>query len=99
MKQRPPDSDDPTAEEEPPEFDGTATAPLGDAYRVRVVTASESANEPAGSTTRANAKSATDQFEAVQKTLKLAAREPKPLTESGHDPEATGVFLLPKIGS
>ena len=79
MKQRPPDSDDPTVEEEPPEFDGTATAPMGDAYRVRVVTASESANEPAGSTTRANAPA------------------PKPLTESDYDPEATGLFALPKI--
>jgi hypothetical protein len=41
MVQRPPDSEDPTSEEEAIEFDGTHTDQLDDTYRLRVVTASE----------------------------------------------------------
>jgi hypothetical protein len=41
MVQRPRDSEDPTGEEEALEFDGTHTDQLDDAYRLRVVTASE----------------------------------------------------------
>lgn len=44
MVQPPPDSDDPTSEEEALEFDGTPTDQLDDTYRVHVVAASESAN-------------------------------------------------------
>ncbi len=44
MVQRPPDSEDPTSEEEALEFDGTHTDQLDDTYRLRVVAASESAN-------------------------------------------------------
>jgi hypothetical protein len=44
MAQRPPDSDNPTSEEEALEFDGTHTDQLDDTYRLRVVTASESAS-------------------------------------------------------
>jgi hypothetical protein len=44
MMQRPPDEDDPTSEEEVPEFDGTHTDQLNDTYRLRIVAASESAN-------------------------------------------------------
>jgi hypothetical protein len=44
MVQRPPDSDDPTSEEEALEFDGSPTDQLDDTYRLRVVTASESAS-------------------------------------------------------
>jgi hypothetical protein len=44
MVQKPPDSDDPTSEEEALEFDGTDTDQLDDTYRLRVVTASESPN-------------------------------------------------------
>jgi hypothetical protein len=38
---KPPPDDDPTAEEEVLEFDGTSTDQLGDRYRVVVATASE----------------------------------------------------------
>jgi hypothetical protein len=48
MVQRPPDSEDPTSEEEVPEFDGTATDPLDDTYRFRLVTASESPHGTVG---------------------------------------------------
>jgi hypothetical protein len=41
MVQGPPETDDPTGEEEAPEFDGTHTDQLDDTYRFRVVTASE----------------------------------------------------------
>jgi hypothetical protein len=44
MVQRPPDDEDPTGEEELPEFDGTHTDQLDDTYRLRVVVSSESAN-------------------------------------------------------
>jgi hypothetical protein len=81
MKQRPPDADDPTSEEQPPEFDGTATDRLGAAYRVQVATNSESTHC------------------ATQATPALTPEvpQPKPLAE-GFDPDATGVFVLPKIG-
>ena len=42
MVQRPPDEDDPTSEEELPEFDGAGTDQLDDTYRLRIVAASES---------------------------------------------------------
>jgi hypothetical protein len=51
MVQRSPDpsaNEDPTAEEEALEFDGTATDQLDDTYRFRVVAASESANGTVG---------------------------------------------------
>lgn len=48
MVQRPPESQDPTSEEEALEFDGTSTDQLDDTYRFRVVAASESANGTVG---------------------------------------------------
>jgi hypothetical protein len=48
MVQRPPDNEDPTIEEEAPEFDGTSTDQLDDTYRLRVVAASESASGTVG---------------------------------------------------
>jgi hypothetical protein len=48
MVPRPPDSEDPTSEEEALEFDGTHTDQLDDTYRLRVVAASESANGSVG---------------------------------------------------
>lgn len=42
MKPQP--DDDPTAEEEIPEFDGTSTDQLGDRYRIVVAVASEAAS-------------------------------------------------------
>ena len=91
MKQRPPKSDDATSEEQAPEFDGTSTLQLDDTHRVRVVTASESVagtiGFPSGTTNR---KETTNRVRA----LELA---PTPLTESDNDPDATGVFVVPKI--
>lgn len=40
----PPDADDPTAEEQAPECDGSSTDQLDDTYRLRVASASESLN-------------------------------------------------------
>jgi hypothetical protein len=48
MVQRPTDSEDPTAEEQALEFDGTSTDQLDDTYRLHVVVASESANGTVG---------------------------------------------------
>jgi hypothetical protein len=48
MVKRPPENQDPTIEEEAPEFDGTSTDQLDDTYRFRVVAASESANGTVG---------------------------------------------------
>ena len=48
MAQRPPDSEDPTSEEEAIEFDGSHTDQLDDTYRFRVVASSESANGAVG---------------------------------------------------
>jgi hypothetical protein len=91
MKQRPPKSDDATSEEQAPEFDGTSAHQLDDTYRVNVLAAGESATGtigfPSGSTNR---KETTNRVRA----LELA---PTPLTESGNDPDATGVFVVPKI--
>jgi hypothetical protein len=86
MTQRPPASHDPTSEEPAPEFDGTRTDQLDDAYRLRVVTNSE------------RAKNTARQRRAPEMPApNLAAREPTPLMEPGYDPDATGVFLKPKI--
>jgi hypothetical protein len=54
MVQRPPDSEDPTTEEEAPEFDGAQTDQLDDTYRFRVVTASESGHGTVGFDDRGN---------------------------------------------
>ena len=90
MKQRPPNSDDPTSEAQPPEI-GRATAQLDDTCRARVVTASESANGTIGFPTgTTNRKETTNRFRALEPA-------PEPLTESRNDPDATGVFVLPKI--
>ena len=48
MVQRPPDNEEPTIEEEAPEFDGASTEQLDDTYRFRVVAASESPNGTVG---------------------------------------------------
>ena len=44
----PPDEEDPTAEDQAPEFDGSSTDKLDDTYRFRVVRASESTNGTVG---------------------------------------------------
>jgi hypothetical protein len=54
MVQRPPDSDDPTSEEEVLELDGSHTDQLDDTYRVRVVTSSESDHGAVGFDDRGN---------------------------------------------
>ena len=56
MVQKPPDSEDPTIEEEVPEFDGTHTDQLDDTYRFRVVTASESDHGSVGFDDRGTSK-------------------------------------------
>lgn len=98
MKQRPPKSDDATSEEQAPEFDGTVTVQLDDTYRVRVVADSETAagtiGFPAATTNR---KETTNRLRALEPAQNLATGEPKPLAESGADPDATGVFVLPTI--
>jgi hypothetical protein len=48
VSQRPPNSEDPTSEEEALQFDGTRTDQLDDTYRFRLVAASESANGAVG---------------------------------------------------
>ena len=48
MVKPPPESDDPTSEEEALGFDGTRTDQLDDTYRFRIVAASESANGTVG---------------------------------------------------
>jgi hypothetical protein len=48
MVQRPADGDDPTSEEEVPDFDGTHTDQLDDTYRLRIVTSSESGKGAVG---------------------------------------------------
>ncbi len=96
MKQRPPISDDPTSEEEAPEFDGTVTVRLDDTYRVRVATTSERADEPGSFATKEDG--TAGRLKALENAARnLAAREPKPLKASGDEPDATGVFVLPKI--
>ena len=94
MKQRPPRSDDETSEEQALEFDGTDTLQLDDTYRVRVVTASERANDVLGT----DANGVTDRHKSLEDpALDLAAREPQLLDESGCDADATGELVLPKI--
>ena len=51
---RPPEREDPTIEEELPEFDGTHTDQLDDTYRFRVVTASDSEHGAVGFDDRGN---------------------------------------------
>jgi hypothetical protein len=56
MVQRTPSNDDPTSEEAALLFDGTQTDPLDDAYRLRVVTASEGGNGGIGFDDRGQAR-------------------------------------------
>jgi hypothetical protein len=99
MKQRPPRSDDATSEEQAPAFDGTVTVQLDDTYRVRVVTNSETAANTIGSPTgTTNRKETTDRLRALEPADNATTSELKPLAESGDDPDATGVFVLPTIG-
>ena len=99
MRQRPPGNDDPTSEQEVPEFDGTDTLQLDDTYRVRVMSASEvatgTAGRPNGTT---NCKETTDRLRVLEPALRESATsDRKPLAESGDDPDATGVFVVPEI--
>ena len=99
MRQILPGNDDPTSEEQAPEFDGTDTLQLDDTYRARLATASESATGaagfPNGST---NCKETTDRLRVLEPALRESATsDRKPLAESGDDPDATGVFVAPEI--
>jgi len=104
--------DDPTSEEEAPDFDGTSTDALDDTYRFRVVAASENGAIEHDERGQARWKWITetgtfqvdetfDQVKALDNPeLSLndeAAPKPEPPTKAGYDPYATGVFEKPKI--
>jgi hypothetical protein len=103
MVQRPPDDQDPTAEEELPEFDGAATDSLDDTYRFHGVAASEPQwkwiTELSGEA--AAASETFDQLRALDNpALALESEEtaspPERLGRTGFDPYATGAFVKPK---
>ena len=107
--QRPPEDDDPTSEEEVPEFDGTHTDQLDDKYRSRIAAGSERPHGAVGFDDRGQAQwkwiteiepdgSATgtfDQLKALENPALTLEEEPAPdpPRKTGYDPYATEATL------
>ena len=107
MVQRPPDDDDPTAEEEAPEFDGSGTDQLDDTYRSQIAVSSEGSavgfddrgqsqwkSEAELAPNASNATGTFDQIKALDNPAPSLEEEPvpEPPRKTGYDPYATGVF-------
>jgi hypothetical protein len=94
VQKQPPTPEDPTIDQEAPEFDGSRTDQLDNTYRLRLVIASEpesgSASEETGIFDQAQAVEIPDVEE------NLAPLPTEPLRKLGYDPYDTGIFKKPK---